>query len=179
PNTGQIELEWGPVQGAIGYRISGGPIPALGNLSPQLGEFSTSKFINFAALTPGAIYRWGVAAGCGPAGPPISALSEFDTFDSPALRLANMEENLEVLRNVELFPVPANDFVVVQYETESAGNAAITIYDTKGAVMMTTTAAVYEGSNVIRYNLDLGTGMYIMEVTQGEEATSIPFTVVD
>lgn len=179
PTSGSVDFEWSPVQGSIGYRISGGPIPALGALSPQLGEFNTSRSVPFGALVSGATYRWGVAAGCGPTGPPITALSEFDTFESPVLRLANMEESLETLRSIELFPVPATEFVVMQYETETTGDAIVTIYDTKGAAVMTTNAAVFAGSNVIRYDLDLNAGMYIMEVAQGTEATTSQFTIAE
>lgn len=178
PVTERVDLEWGPVVGAVGYRINGGPIPAAGNLPPQLGESNRTRSINFAALIEGATYRWSVRAGCGPTGPPLTALSVTDTFDGPSpLRVADIDAQLPSGNAFELYPNPASEYIILQYQTETAGEAQVTIFDAKGSAVMQKTAAVFEGSNMIKYNLDLEAGTYFMEVQQGAQISTRPLNI--
>jgi hypothetical protein len=179
PTSGRYQLKWGPVLGAVGYQVNGGPIPALGAVSPQLGQFNTTFLVPYAQLVPGATYRWGVRAGCGPSGPPLTPLSVFDTFASPTARLAEMTEAINEVRSLDLYPNPATDLVVLEYNSNLDGDAIVRVFDVTGRVVMTERATVYAGPNVIRYDLDLTPGLYIMEMEQGDEKISAKFTVTE
>lgn len=177
PAQSRYQLKWGPVLGSIGYRVSGGPIPALGNASPQLGEFNTTFLVPYAQLLPGRTYRWGVAAGCGAGGPPITPLSVFDTFESPTLRVGEMTEAINEMRSLDLYPNPATDLVVMEYNSNVDGEAIVRVFDLSGRVVMTERPTVFAGMNVIRYDLDLAPGLYIMELDQAGETVKSKFTV--
>ena len=179
PADGRYQLTWGPVQGAVGYRVSGGPIPALGNVNPQLGEFNTTFLVPYAQLVSGATYRWGAVAGCGSLPvPTLTALSVFDTFASPTLRVGEMTEAIASVSSMNLFPNPATDLVVVEVNSDRDGDAAIRVLDINGAVVMTERAQLFEGTNVIRFDINLVPGLYIMELEQGESTLTSKFTVV-
>ena len=178
--SGQLELSWGRVMGSVGYRVSGGPIPALGNLSPQLGEANTSTTINYAQLASGATYRWGVAAGCGSLPTPsLTALSEFDTFASPTLRIGQMTEELEATASMTAFPNPASEFVMLQIESQIDADAVVNVYDATGRLVMSQNAAVFQGGNMIKYDLNLDPGMYIVELGMGEETITQQISVTE
>lgn len=178
PADGRYQLTWGPVQGAVGYRVSGGPIPALGNVSPQLGEFNTTFLVPYGQLISGATYRWGVRAGCGSLPTPtLTALSTFDTFASPTLRMAQALEDVAEVSSVSLFPNPVAELMVLEVNSDMAGDAAIRVMNMEGAVVMTERAQLGEGMNVIRYDVDLAPGLYILEVEQGAGAVTRKFTV--
>ncbi len=175
----KYQLKWGPVLGSIGYRVSGGPIPSLGQASPQLGTFNTTFLIPYAQLLPGRTYRWGVAAGCGASGPPLTPLSVFDTFASPTLRVGELNEAISEIQSLDLYPNPASDLVVMEYNSPQDGDAIVRVFDVTGRVVMTERPTVFAGPNVIRYDLNLTPGLYIMELQQGEETISAKFTVVE
>lgn len=178
--TQKLELSWGRVAGAVGYRVSGGPIPALGNLSPQLGETNTSTVINYTQLASGATYRWGVAAGCGSLpSPSLTPLSEFDTFASPTLRIGQMTEELAATASMTAFPNPASEFVMLQIESEIDADAVVNVYDATGRLVMSQNAAVFQGGNMIKYDLDLEPGMYIVELGMGEETITQQISVTE
>ncbi len=177
--SGRYELKWGPVLGAIGYQVLGGAIPALGQTSPQLGTFNTTFLVPYAQLIPGATYRWGVRAGCGAAGPPLTPLSVFDTFASPTLRVAEFTEAINEVRSLDLYPNPASELVVMEYNSLEDGDAIVRIYDINARLVQTERSAVYAGHNVIRYDINLAPGLYVMEVQQGFDMVTSKFTVVD
>ena len=179
PAQSRYQLKWGPVLGAIGYRVSGGPIPSLGTVSPQLGVFNTTFLVPYAQLLPGRTYRWGVAAGCGASGPPLTPLSTFDTFDSPTLRVGEMTEAINEVRSLDLYPNPATDLVVMEYNSNQDGNAIVRVFDVNGRVVMTERPTVFAGPNVIRYDLNLAPGLYIMEMEQAGETVTSKFTVTE
>jgi hypothetical protein len=178
PAQSRYQLTWGPVQGAVGYRVSGGPIPALGNAGPQLGEFNTTFLVPYAQLLPGRVYRWGVRAGCGSLPTPnLSPLSVFDTFDSPTLRQGELAEDLERVSSINLYPNPVTELVVVEINSDMDGDAVIRVMDLDGSVVMTERAQLFQGTNVVRYDVDLAPGLYIMEVEQGSGTLTRKFTV--
>jgi hypothetical protein len=177
PTSQRVEFKWGPVLNSIGYRISGGPIPALGTLPPQTGTFNTSRQIPYSQLAPGAVYRWGVQAGCGPTGPPVTPLSVFDTFASPTLRTAELNQSVQELRSLNLFPNPATDLIVLEYTSNEDSRAIMRVMDLNGRVVMTERPVFFAGQNIVRFDLNLAPGLYIMEVVQGNETTTARFTV--
>jgi hypothetical protein len=178
PADGRYQLTWSPVQGSVGYRVSGGPIPALGNASPQLGEFNTTFLVPYAQLVSGATYRWGVRAGCGSLPVPnLTPLSTFDTFASPTLRQGQFQEDIAEISSISLFPNPVTELVVLEINSDMAGDAAIRVMNMDGAVVMTERAQLGEGMNVVRYDVDLAPGLYILELEQASGSLTRKFTV--
>ncbi len=181
PAQNRYRLTWGPVTNSLGYRVSGGPVGGgLGNVSPQLGEFNTVFQVGYAQLNPGVTYRWGVRAGCGTlSSPSLTPLSPFDTFASPTLRQAEQLENLTEaeVSSISLYPNPVTELVVLEITSDLAGDAAIRVMDIDGAVVMTERAQLFEGKNVVRYDVDLAPGLYILEVEQAAGTMTRKFTV--
>lgn len=177
PTTEVIELSWSRVVGSFGYQICGGPIPAEGCLTPNLGETNITRTVPFGALDAGVTYRWRVAAGCGPLGPPITPYSAYDTFDSPVMRLAAQQE-AQLETSLVAYPNPASEYIFMSYEAAVEATAQVRIYDMQGRLYMEEPAQVWPGANYIRYDLDgFTTGNYILEVQVGDATETLQFSV--
>ena len=82
-----------------------------------------------------------------------------------------------VISNVSLFPNPANDVVHVVVELNSPQALQFNVFDITGRLIDTHTEA---SANSINYELDvkaLASGVYVMEITAGENAVRKRFVI--
>lgn len=180
--TNKVQMDWSPVMGAIGYQVCGGPVGGgEGCAPPIIGNNST--LINFSQFSPGLIYRWHVRAGCGPAGPPITAFSVDDTLPStvPPPRLANPLQSVQTSSaSLDLYPNPATDRILMAFGTLLDGQGQVRIYDATGRVVFEESTEFFNGSNVVAYPVEeFESGIYILEVLQQGQTISKRFTVAE
>jgi len=83
------------------------------------------------------------------------------------LIITTVEENLEVLVNIKVFPNPVSDVVNVQFESPVEGEAVLTIIDSKGNLVkseMIETTTIEKQINL----QDIPAGIYYLRLNQGK-----------
>jgi|GEM_PF-5371504 len=86
---------------------------------------------------------------------------------------------IEVARDANEFvinsitPVPANDFVNINFDSVVEAEAAYEIYDLTGKLIKRGVIQTVEGNNVVELNVaDMSTGVYLLSMTLNSEATT-------
>jgi len=83
------------------------------------------------------------------------------------LIITTVEENLEVLINVTVYPNPASDIVNIRFESPVEGEITITLFDSQGRLFKTD---VIESAMIEKQiNLqDIPAGIYYLRLTKGK-----------
>jgi hypothetical protein len=83
------------------------------------------------------------------------------------LIITTVEENLEVLVNIKVFPNPASDVVNIRFESPLDGDIDVTILDTQGKLIK---RDIIEATMVEKQiNLqDVPAGIYFLRLTKGK-----------
>jgi Secretion system C-terminal sorting domain len=83
------------------------------------------------------------------------------------LIITTVEENLEVLVKIKIFPNPASDVVNIQFESPVDGEVVLTIYDSQGKLVkrdMIESTMVEKQINL----QDIPAGIYYLKLTKGK-----------
>lgn len=83
------------------------------------------------------------------------------------------------LSNMSIYPNPANGFVAVEFNSEKAGNAVVSIVDLQGKTLQTRKTTLKSGKNSIQLNTSsLAPGLYITKVEM-ENSIAIKKIIVE
>lgn len=78
--------------------------------------------------------------------------------------------------NISLFPNPSNQNVVLNYESNSATELNITIFDISGKVLEQNNTQTSIGKNQLKLNMEtIEAGIYFIEITDGMSSKKIKF----
>ena len=179
--------------------VSGAPgMPASisGNAAPCAGDFETYC----ASATAGATsYVWTVPSGWTivNTSPPCITVMTGNTGGNVTARASNacgissarskpvtiscrqsQVLNTESDMNVQLYPVPVHENAVLKFNSPSASNYRVDIFDMTGRKVSDTAGISSEGINVIELRLSqLVKGIYTVQVRNGENIQAIRMTV--
>jgi PKD repeat protein len=82
----------------------------------------------------------------------------------------------ELVENVALWPNPVEDVIGLSFNSLNNASLSLTIFDLNGRVVRSTNTVVNTGQNDQRINVaDLEAGMYLLQITNGEQRTSRRF----
>jgi PKD repeat protein len=82
----------------------------------------------------------------------------------------------ELVENVALWPNPVEDVIGLSFSSLNNASLSLTIFDLNGRVVRSTNTVVNTGRNDQRINVaDLEAGMYLLQITNGEQRTSRRF----
>jgi len=138
-------LSWNPVESAIGYKVTGGPV---GGPSKNFRTTATSRTIPI--LNPSTNYQWVVSAYCDPS---FSNPSPTQFFTTPATRILNP---------MLLIPNPSNGTVRVTMPED--GNWTVEVMDITGRIYETLSLS----GQVDQLLTGLPAGLYIVRITGSE-----------
>jgi hypothetical protein len=95
----------------------------------------------------------------------------FEIFNAVSTNCANITNALEVT----VYPNPSNgEFFIDLFTEEIAGEAVVTITDSKGVIVKNLPVFVIKGSNTFHVNgLEAAPGMYYIQVSNGTSSSSI------
>ncbi len=153
-------LSWNAVSGATEYTVE---LRIQGTSSWSTGSTSnTSMTAN--GLSKNSTYEWRVKADC-------SDYSGIDTFlAAPGGRLADAA-------NVNVYPNPAKDFVVIEYLTESDAPLTVTLLDVTGKVVYQVVEGVDAYTEI--NTSDFANGVYFINLNNGSDLQSIHKLVIN
>jgi hypothetical protein len=83
------------------------------------------------------------------------------------LIITSVEENLDILVNIKVFPNPASDNLNIRFEEPVDGEVVITIIDSQGRLIKTETIEATTTEKLINLQ-DLGAGVYFLRMTKGK-----------
>jgi len=78
-----------------------------------------------------------------------------------------VEENLDILVNIKVFPNPASDNLNIRFEEPVDGEVVITIHDSQGRLIKTEMIEATTTEKQINLQ-DLGAGVYFLRMTKGK-----------
>ncbi len=82
----------------------------------------------------------------------------------------------ELLENVALWPNPVEDVIGLSFNSLNNASLSLTIFDLNGRVVRSTNTVVNSGQNDHRIHVaDLEAGLYLLQITNGEQRTSRRF----
>ncbi|MEM8525721.1 MAG: zinc-dependent metalloprotease [Bacteroidota bacterium] len=102
-------------------------------------------------------------------------------FECPTFEESEMEGRNQLVSNVlELYPSPTYDnFINLNYTTAQSNRAAIAIYNLNGQLQKQQVWQVVKGENELTLNLEgFASGIYLLELMDGEEVKRVKFGVV-
>ena len=83
------------------------------------------------------------------------------------LIITAVEENIDILVNIKVFPNPASDNLNIRFEEPIDGEVVITIIDSQGRVVKTETIESTTTEKQISLQ-ELGGGVYFLRMTKGK-----------
>ena len=143
-------LSWNASNGAVEYTVELRKAGAAWSSGT-----TTSTSIEATGLTKNATYEWRVKADC-------SDFSGIDTFvAAPGGRLDGSATM------VSMYPNPASNFVVVEYNTDFESDVTVTVFDISGKEVSRSVNAVdaYVELNVSTLN----NGVYFVKIQNGQD----------
>ena len=82
----------------------------------------------------------------------------------------------DLVENVALWPNPVEDVIGLSFNSLNNASLSLTIFDLNGRVVRSTNTVVNTGQNDQRIHVaDLEAGMYLLQITNGEQRTSRRF----
>jgi chitodextrinase len=123
---------------------------------------TTSDFTDVSGLATSTNYEFQAAISCGPV---VSDWSDSRTFSTLTQRLG-----LQDKPTLDLFPVPAQDFINLQYSVVEAAPVAIALFDLMGREVLTVRPGLLE-PGFYGHQLDLTglpTGTYTVQLQSGK-----------
>ncbi|HKR05644.1 MAG TPA: T9SS type A sorting domain-containing protein [Bacteroidia bacterium] len=139
---------------------------------------------------PNTKYRWRIRSMCNSV---YTAWSNVDYYETPPLRLGNthtgntdlmdlylskaespeLEEAIESISDMNIFPNPATVSATVNYFTDHEGTILLQLMDFTGKIMRTENHALSAGNNI--YGLDLknlAKGVYMVIITDNDQVNT-------
>ncbi len=84
----------------------------------------------------------------------------------------------KILNNISISPNPSHGIVTVTYNSNTAGNVQLRVYDKTGKLMFTKTEQAIKGINTYQLNLSyLINGIYNLQVNNGSEQSGVKFVI--
>ncbi|MBK7626454.1 MAG: T9SS type A sorting domain-containing protein [Bacteroidales bacterium] len=83
------------------------------------------------------------------------------------LIITSVEENIDILVNIKVFPNPASDNLNIRFEEPIDGEVVITIIDSQGRLIKTETIEATTTEKQISLQ-ELGGGVYFLRMTKGK-----------
>ncbi len=84
----------------------------------------------------------------------------------------------KIANTLSLFPNPTKGIVTVTYNSNTADNVQLRVYDKTGKLMFTKTERAIKGSNTYQINFsNLINGMYNLQVNNGSEQSQVKFVI--
>ena len=92
--------------------------------------------------------------------------------------MLSIEDN-STINSLKLFPNPANDFAIMEFESLRNINLTIKIIDMKGSEIQVVNKAIFSGNNRIQLNTsNLNEGLYIVQLQDGTSMTTKRLQIV-
>ncbi len=90
----------------------------------------------------------------------------------------SIEEN-STINSLKLFPNPANEFAIIEFESANNTNLSIKVIDMKGAEIQVVNQSVFSGNNRIQLNTsNLNEGMYVVQLQDGASVVTKRMQIV-
>lgn len=158
------KLNWAAVAGASNYTIFARKLGTAAWTS--ITAVGTSKTIN-SGLAPCKNYEWKIRANCA-AGGSSSAFSVVVTFSTAGCAAKTNEGIVDEFSQINLVPNPANNLVIINYNSTQTQQLTIWITDVMGKTVLQQTAIVTEGDNELQLAIEqLQTGYYVVQLNNG------------
>jgi hypothetical protein len=180
-DCGYADMEWGAVSGASSYTLE--YKRSTSTVWTVVNVGNTTFYTLFASA---ATYNWRVKANCASGSSAYTNGANFRIIapGSPACFLKTTGGGVkkpqpgENTSGLRLTPQPARGQVNLQFNAEAASNAVITVHNQFGIVLISKTARVVNGSNIIRLDIgNLKNGVYTVQVQSGAGMQSAKLSV--
>ncbi|MEZ4825430.1 MAG: M43 family zinc metalloprotease [Bacteroidia bacterium] len=158
----KITLSWGTATGANSYTAYLGPVGG-----PYSSKTTTGTSTSFTGLSSGATYEYYVESDCGSNG----------TASSP-LQTASPNRILPGTDPVTVYPVPAQDYLVVEFGAVENDEVDVILMDIVGKVVYTN-RNVNTNGDYLEINLNkLDSGVYFLKVQDGADQSYMQKIVI-
>ncbi|MFT7588898.1 MAG: hypothetical protein ACI959_001111 [Limisphaerales bacterium] len=154
-----VDIDWNPIASSVMCQVRwrNNVVPGWDQKNYYGSEVSAAT-IPRAALEYGASYQWMVRCACDFDILDATPFSEQDTFVLPSAR------EVFVL-NQELYPNPANQHLLVDYNSKESMDAVIRITDLTGRVIYAETRRIEVGAGTLRFSTALlEDGFYLLDI---------------
>ena len=81
--------------------------------------------------------------------------------------ITTVEENIDVLVDIKVFPNPASDIITIQFESPVTGEIALTILDSQGRLVKKDMIEINMSEKKINLQ-DIAAGIYYLRLTKGK-----------
>ena len=160
PGTTNVFLSWNLNPATSNYQLRGSKIGGpFGTLTSSVN----SK--NIGGLSPGTSYQWQVRSLC--TNGAISAYTALDTFTTNTLRSEHQAE--KAIRSIELWPNPADEFVIAELPSELLTEASVpsndfTVAAIDGLGREFVLSYTLSGNRLLISTRELSQGAYLLRV---------------
>ncbi len=174
--SNRVRLTWNGLPNSVACQVKAKRIVPVGPSPSQnlIGSEIQNTDVPFTVLGLSTSWEWQVRCAC-QITPSVlaSAFSVKDTFNVPALRVADMSE-----WTVDLFPNPAVDQINAVMNASEAGQAVWSVVDLLGRTLVNGDLNVGEGRNTVSISLNgMENGVYFLRFEQNETSSVHTFTV--
>ena len=162
---------WTPDPIAVSWQIQYRIHPAQGgggNGTAIAGAGSSSRVISELAV--GTQYQSRIRKNCGSNNLSPWRFKPFATLGP--------KEALVELGNIEIYPNPATDVLVMSYSTTTDEEIQVRMLDMLGRTTLQQNVEVFEGTNPVSFDVSqLQAGTYIIEINNGSQKTTETFVI--
>ena len=81
--------------------------------------------------------------------------------------ITTVEENIDVLVDIKVFPNPASDIITIQFESPVSGEIGLTILDSRGRLTKKDVIEINMSEKKVNLQ-DLAAGIYYLRLTKGK-----------
>ncbi len=102
--------------------------------------------------------------------------TDFDGVSKYVGGVIRVERTIEVLTLTNVFPIPANETINVEFLTAKSGTATVEMFDLTGKLISTVSINTVKGANVENFDISqFATGTYFISITTGNEQITAKF----
>jgi lysyl endopeptidase len=168
-------LTWIPVPGSVGCQVQATRISPAGPTRTReiLGSEVFSTTVPYSILGSGSTWQWQVRCACSIDPLSVTPFSSTSLINVPVLR-----EGLATAPQLNLYPNPADQFLVLEWESAWDSEATIRLIDLLGRTVLEQRAAVWNGTNRLELSTaDLPSGSYRLQITDQSGVSAIPVQI--
>lgn len=105
-----------------------------------------------------------------------AAVDDFQLWDNT---LVSVEELMENLTTFQLYPNPANEIVMLNFDAIENSTMNIELFDITGKLVYTTTLNVLKGNNTPRINIkEINSGTYLFKISSNESSMTRQLMII-